>query len=133
MNGRVLVLVQKFDWVFDGNYVIKLRLVNQIDDGRQGRTLSTARRAGHQDDPVLKLNYVAQLWGQIKVLESRRPVRNDAHDDRVGSSLFEDIHAKAAQPRHAERKIIPAKLIHAFRRTLAAANHRLCDPESLRR
>ena len=52
MNGRILVLVQKLDRIFDRNDVIKLCLVNQIDHRRQRRAFPAARRAGNQDNPI---------------------------------------------------------------------------------
>src|SRR6185295_16222443 len=40
MNSRVLVRVQKLNRFFNGDNVVVLRLVNEIDDGRQCRAFS---------------------------------------------------------------------------------------------
>jgi hypothetical protein len=53
MNSRVLVRVQKLNRIFNGDNVVVLRLVNEIDDGRQGRAFSAAGRTRNQHNPFL--------------------------------------------------------------------------------
>ena len=44
--------VQEFDWIFDGDDVVELRFIDDIDDRRQCRTLAAAGRSGNQDYAV---------------------------------------------------------------------------------
>src|SRR5437667_8342636 len=96
VNRRVVVLMEKLYRVFDGDNVIKLGLVNPINDRGQRGTLAAARRPGHQHDSVFQFNDVAQLLRQVEIFEARRPWRNYAHDDRMRAALLEDIDAEAA-------------------------------------
>src|SRR5258707_4405020 len=105
MDGTILVLVQELNRVFDGNDVIELCLVNEIDHSGQRRTLATSGRAGYQHNPILQFDNIAQLLGQIKVLKARRARRNHAHDNRVSPSLLENIDTKPAQSGDPEGKI----------------------------
>src|SRR2546427_821729 len=102
MDGGILMPVKKLDRIFNRDDVIELCFVDQIDDRRQRRALAAARRPGNQDDAILQFDYIAQLSGQIKVLEARRARRNHAHDDRMCTSLLENIDAKTTQTGNAE-------------------------------
>ena len=122
MNGRVFVLVQKLDRVFDRDDVIKLCLINQIDHCRQRRALATAGRAGNQDNPVFQFSYFPQLLRQVEVFEGRRTRWNHAHHDRVGAALLKNVHAKAIKARQAERDIRRAIFFQALGRHFLLAD-----------
>src|SRR6476660_3075438 len=50
--GAFLVVVQKFDRIFDRDYVIAFRFVDAVDYCRQGRALTRTGRAGQKYDAV---------------------------------------------------------------------------------
>ncbi len=54
VNGRIIVLVQKFYRVFDGDDVVELRLVDEVYDGRERRTFTAPRWACDEDDAVFE-------------------------------------------------------------------------------
>jgi hypothetical protein len=56
MNRRILVGMQKLDRIFNGNDVVVLRLINEIDNCRQGRTLPATGGTGYQHHPVLNID-----------------------------------------------------------------------------
>jgi hypothetical protein len=61
VNRRVLVDVEELYRVLDGDDVVILRLVDQVDDGRQRGALAGAGRPRHEDDAVLQLGDVPEL------------------------------------------------------------------------
>src|SRR6266849_8366885 len=93
VNRRVDVPVEKFYRVFDGDDVIELGFVDQIDNGRQRGTLAAAGRPGHQDDPIFQFDDIAQLAWQVEVFEVRRLRWYDAHNDRIRAALLKDVDA----------------------------------------
>src|SRR5712692_5422011 len=111
VNGRLVVVVQKLNRVFDGDDVIRLGFVNQADDGCQRRTLAAAGRAGYEHDAILKFNDGFQLFRKIELFKMRRPVRYDAHDDGMGAALHEDVDAKTGESGGAVRNVGRAVLL----------------------
>src|SRR5712691_10714862 len=87
--------MQKLDWIFDGDYVVILCLVDQIDNRGQCRALTTPGRACHEHYAILYVNNLFQLYGQVKVAKVWRVRRNHAHNDRMAAALFENIHTKS--------------------------------------
>ena len=133
MNRRVLVRVQKLNRILDRDDVVVLRLVNEIDDRGERRALAAAGRTGHQHDTVLHLDDVAHLRRQIEIREVRRPRRNYAHHDRVCAALLENVHAKAAKTRHAERKVGRPILLQTLGSFFVSADNYFGDGRGLRR
>ena len=97
--------VQKLDRILDGDDVVVVRFVDQIDDRSERRTLATAGWPSDQHDPVFDIYYLFQLFRQIEIAEVRRSHRNHAHDDRVRAALLEDIHAKTSVAGNTERQV----------------------------
>src|SRR5258708_3626715 len=133
VNRRVVVLVQKLNRVFDGDDVIELRLVDQIDDRRQRGTLAATGRPGHQHDPVFQFADLAQLGWQVEIFKAWRPRRDDAHDDRMRASLLKNVDPKAAQAGNTEREVGRTDLLETLRCFFVAADDQLGDAGGLRR
>src|SRR2546423_8961421 len=114
--------MQKLDWILDSDDVVIMSLVDQIDDGRQRRTLAAARRPCHQHDSILDIRYFLQLLRQIEIAKARRSHRDNAHDDRVRATLLEDVDAETSIARNAEREISRACFFEAFHCSLLVSN-----------
>src|SRR4029078_11592027 len=89
--------------ILDRDDVVVVGFVNQIDNGCKCRTLPAARWSSHKDDAVFQIYYLLQLFGQIEITELRRSHRDHAHDNRVRSTLLENIDAKTRVAGNAER------------------------------
>src|SRR5260370_41813066 len=133
VNRRIVVLVQKLNRVFDGDDVIELRLVDQIDDRSQRGTLAATGRPGHQHDPVFQFADLAQLGWQVEIFKAWRPRRDDAHDDRMRASLLKNVDPKAAQAGNTEREVGRTDLLETLRCFFVAADDQLGDAGGLRR
>ena len=94
--------VQKLDRIFDSYDVVVVRVIDQVDDGSEGRTLAAAGWPSHQDDAVLDVGDLRELGRKIEIAERGRAHRNHAHDDRVCATLFENIDAETSVARRAE-------------------------------
>src|SRR5437588_8669492 len=125
--------MQKLDRIFDRHDMIVLRLINQIDNRRQGRALARTGRAGYQHDAVLKLNNCFQLFWKVELFKTRRPVRYNAHDDGVSATLHEDVDAKTREAGGAVRNVGRAVLLeisghgHVLSSSQLATNDNLGD------
>ena len=105
MDGRLLVVMQELDRILDGEDVLGPGLVDQIDDRGERRGLAGAGRAGDQDDAVLERGGLGQHRRKIELGEGRNPRRDDAHHDREGAALAEDVDAEPAAVRQRVREI----------------------------
>ena len=65
MDDGTLVAMHEFDGIFNGQDVIRLGLVNPVENRRQGGRLSRARGAGDQHDAVLYVGNVASSDGSF--------------------------------------------------------------------
>src|SRR6185437_10086866 len=108
----------KLNRIFDGDDVVVVRLVDQVDDCREGRTLAAAGWSSDEYDAVFDIYYLFQYFGQVEIAEPRRSHRNHAHDDRVRAALFEDIYAKTRVTRSAERQVRGARFFKTINRRL---------------
>ena len=95
VDRAFFVVVEKFDRVLDRDYVVALGLVDLIDDGCKGRALARTCRTCKQNDAVADIANIGELRRQPKRVEARYLVRDNAHDDRKGVSLLEDVDAEA--------------------------------------
>src|SRR5215469_6340814 len=105
MNGRFFVTMQKLDGVFNGQYVIRLVLIHLVENGSQGGGFSRTGRASHQHNPIAKFDDLLQRRGQSQIRKTGNIVGNDAHYDRAGSALPEDVYAEAADTINSVRQI----------------------------
>src|SRR6266498_5991730 len=115
--------MQKLNWILNCDDVVVLRLINQIDNCGQSRTLATSGRACHQDNPVFDINNLPQLWRQIEIRKVRRLRRYYAHYDGVAAALLKDIHAKAGFSGNAEREVSRPGLVYALGSTLIISDN----------
>ena len=60
--------MKKFDRIFNGDDVVVLSLIDQVDNRREGGTLPAAGRSRYQHDPVFDVNNLFQLSGRLKSL-----------------------------------------------------------------
>ena len=133
VNRRVLVRVQKLDRIFDGDDVVVVSLVDQIDNRRERGTLAASGWSSDQHDAVFDIYYLFQLFRQIEIAELRRPHRDHAHDDRVCAALLEDIDAETRVARSAERQVGRARLFEAVERRLLIADNQFRDARGMGR
>ena len=133
VDGRFLVRVEELDGVFDGDDVVSLRLVDEVDDGGQRRGLARARRARHQHDAVLQVGDLLQDGRQVEVRPLRRRVGDDAHDDGVRAALHEDVDAEAREARGTEREVGRAELLKVLAGRLVVADDDLGERGGVRR
>ena len=101
VDRALLVRVQELDRILDREDVIGARLVDQVDDRGERRRLARAGRSGHEHDAVLERGDVGERRRQIQLRERRNLRRDDAHDDRVGAALAEDVDAEPGAVRDA--------------------------------
>src|SRR5206468_4063942 len=105
-----LVVVQKFDWVFDGNDVASLGFINVIKQGRQSGRLARAARPRQQNEPVAYMTNLSQALGQAKCFEIGDDRRNHPHHNGTTASLNKNIDSKSRYPRQCVRDIAVALL-----------------------
>src|SRR5687768_16848956 len=122
MNGGVLVRMQKLNRVFNGDDVVILKLVHQVDDGRQSRTLATAGGTRNQHYPVFDLGNFFQLFREVEVAEIGRARWDDTLHDSVSAPLLEDVYAKTAFARSAKGEVSRTALFQTFNSRLLIGN-----------
>ena len=105
VDGGLLVIVQKFDGIFDGDDMASLLFVDAVQQSRQGGRFSRTARPGHQNNSVPQTRYFSKLSRQAQGGEFRHRGWNHPHDHRAAAALDEYIHPKAGQPRQAEGDI----------------------------
>src|SRR5581483_638656 len=108
VNGGLLVRVQEFDGIFDGQDVVSAGFIDQVNDGRQGGGLSRPGWSGDQHNPVLQRRDRLQRSGKVQVGNGRNLRRNHPHYDRVGSPLPEDVYPETRVLRQAVGQIAGA-------------------------
>ena len=70
VNDGLLVAVHEFDGIFDREDVVRLGLVDAVENGGQRRGLARAGRAGDQHDAVLEVGNVSQVPAAVSVRQS---------------------------------------------------------------
>ena len=95
VNGGLLVAVQKFDGIFDGQDVKGLVFVHLVDDGGERGGFSRSGGAGDQDDAVAEVHDIFELRRKVQLFETGNTIGNHAHDDGVAAALAKDIDAEA--------------------------------------
>src|SRR3569833_2756337 len=104
VDGAVPMRMQELDRILDGDDVPRLFLVDLVDDCGQRRTFTGTGWARHKHDSVDQRTDVAKLRRKVQHFEGRNAVRDDAHDDRVGTALRVDVGPKTRGSRKALRK-----------------------------
>ena len=94
MDYAILMRVQKFDRIFNGENMKRLLLVNEINDRRKRRRLAGTGRSGHQHDSIAESGYVPQFLGQIEFGKARDIRWNNAHNHSAASPLHENVYAE---------------------------------------
>ena len=101
VDDRLVVAVQVFDRVFDGDDVGRARAVDVVDHRGQRRALAAAGGAGDEHQAALFGGDFLQHRRQAELLDAAHAHRNDAQDHADGAALLEDVAAEAAEPGHA--------------------------------
>src|SRR2546423_5736497 len=114
--GRVLVRVKELYRVFDGDDVVRLRLVDEVNDGGERRRLARTRRAGDDDDAVLEAGDLLQDFRQVEVAELRRARRGGAHEEGVRAAPPGNVYAGGGGSRGAGNGGCPAQTFKPPRR-----------------
>src|SRR5258705_9453053 len=95
VDSCLLVAMQKFDGIFDGQDVIRLLLVHLVQNRGKTRGLSGAGWAGDQYNAISQLHDLLQRCGKAELLEAGDTVGNHAHYNCAGSALAKNIYAKS--------------------------------------
>src|SRR5207248_1434216 len=93
------------DRVLDRDDVLRLGLVDLVDDRRERGGLARTGRAGEQDDPALLVGDLRDDGGKPELLDRADLVRDRATDDRDDAALPERVHAEAGKAGDAEREV----------------------------
>src|SRR5438045_5877718 len=92
---RALRGMDEFDRVFEGDDVDGLFLVDLVEQRGQGRLLSAAGRAGHQDEPRFFLGDLFENRGQLQDLRRRDVTLKLPQHDREMDLLPEYVNSKS--------------------------------------
>ena len=124
-----LVQMQELDRIFDREDVLGARLVDQVDDRGQRRRLARSGRTGDEHDAVLAAPRSRQATaGRFRSASDGIFVGDDAHHDREGAALAEDVDAEARAVGQRIREVARALLLQRAQRMLVAANQIARDP-----
>src|SRR5437867_8183393 len=120
VNEALLVRMNEFDGVLDGDDVKAARFVDEIDDGRQGRRFPRTRRSGHQHQTALHLGQTPHLIGKTELVDGHDLRRNDPKDRAGPALLAEEIDAISGYAGNLVRKVdvaAPHELVPQPRRS----------------
>src|ERR1043166_1969111 len=105
VDGRILVRVEILNWIFDGDNVVMLSLVDDVDHSRLSRTLAGAGWSGHQHQAILELGNVGELLRKAKRFQGGNIGGDNAHHDRIDAALLKDVDTKAGPRRKRVTKV----------------------------
>ncbi len=91
------VVVHELDRVLDRDDVLLPAAVDRVDHRREGRRLTRAGRAGHEDEPAVLLGEAAHPVRKAELREARDLLRDEAEGERDRAALAIAVHAEAAQ------------------------------------
>ena len=94
-NGALLVLVNELHRILDGHDVFGVRLVDPIDDRRQGGGFAGTGWTGDQHQPLLQLGEGAERRRNGELLERLDLFGDDPKDGSRAVLLVEKVGAKA--------------------------------------
>src|SRR5205085_7947965 len=96
-HKRLLVAMQKFDRIFDGDDVTAARRVNAIDHRRQRCRLSGSSRAGDEDETAPFLGDLLYDRRQTELCNALRVIGNNAQHNTHRAALLKKVCTKASQ------------------------------------
>ncbi len=105
VDQAVLVLVQVFDRILDGEDVLVALAVDLVDHRRQGGRLAGAGGAGDQHQAARLLADLLDHRGQVEVAEGLDLVGDGPEHRGHRAALVEDVGAEAGEPLDAEREV----------------------------
>ena len=89
------MLVQELDRILDRDDVERLALVDRVDHGREGRRLTGAGRAGHEDQATRLACELEEHLRQAERLGRLDHLRHEAESRREAVALEVDVDAEA--------------------------------------
>ncbi len=105
VHQTALVLVHKFDGVFDGEDMVMEVLVDVVDHGRQRGRLTGTGRPGHQHQTARELGDLAEDLRRIEIFEAQHST-GDGTKYRAGTArLLESVDPETGQIGHLEREV----------------------------
>ena len=105
VDDAALVAVEELDRVLDGHDVVVARAVDLVDDGRERRRLTGARRARDEDEAARLLRKLVELRRQAEILE-RLQLGGDHAEGRAEALALEiDVDAEAREARDRVRDV----------------------------
>src|SRR6266568_2943658 len=101
VDETLLIAVQEFDGVFDGDDVVGALGVEAVDHGGQGGGLTGTGGSGAEHEATLLFANFGDDGGKVELLSGANLGRNDAQDHAYVAPLLEDVDTEAAQTRDA--------------------------------
>jgi hypothetical protein len=98
LNHRLLVGVLVLDRVFDRDDVLRIPLVDFVDDGRECRGLSRARGAADEDQPARQPRQELRAGRQVEARKRRHTGGQAPDRRRRPSALAVQVDPKAPDP-----------------------------------
>src|SRR5262245_21899951 len=99
VDSGSLVQVQILDRILDGDDVVVLLFVDDVDDGGLRGALARAGRTSYQHQAIAKLGDITQLRRQTERLERRNVSWDNPHDNRIDATLLKYVDAKTRSGR----------------------------------
>ena len=104
-TSAFLLRVDELDGILDGEDVLRPRLVDQVDHGRERRRLARSRGARHQHQPLVEVRELADHVGEPDLLRGGDLGGDDAEHRPRPPVLAEEVAAKARRPRDLVGKV----------------------------
>jgi hypothetical protein len=121
-HKRMLVAMQKLDWIFDGDDVTTAGGVDAVDHRRERRRFAGTGCARDEDQATTFLgNRIDYAW-QTKLRGCLRVIGNDAEHDADSAALLKNVCPEATQPGDAITDIDFRNLFEAL--LLPVGHHR---------
>ena len=96
VDEAALERVHELDRVLHGEDVVVARLVEEVDEGGEGRRLAGARGPAHDHQPLVVLRDLREVRGQPDLGDRGRALRDDAEDAVQPLLVDEHVGAVAA-------------------------------------
>ena len=105
VDERILMRVQIFDGVFDGDDVGVALGVHQVDHRGQGGGFTRTRGAGDEDQAARTARQVGHHFRQAQLREAHDAEGNRTESPGDGPALHEDVGAETRKPFHPEGQV----------------------------
>jgi hypothetical protein len=119
--------MKKLNGVLNGEDVIRMLLIDVINDGCQSRRFARPCRSGHQHNAVEQPSNILKLGRQIQLREGGNFAGNHSHYDRAGAPLHEHIDAKSGDPGETVGHIARTLFAQVAQRVFVAADQLRTD------